>query len=272
MVHIHSSVHLFRFIHLICAKVFFKKVVVTMHSWRGSRLSRIVWGWLLRCFCDKVIFVSDEVAKNIKVPSYKACVFPAFIPPAGVPLRLPLSILEFIKAVKSENRKLAVSNAFRLVDFEGEDLYGLDLCIKAFESDALSSSVALIFVISDPSRNVEKINSYARYVEENKLENNILIYQGAIDFYSLLTHADFSIRATNTDGDALSVRESNFLKKPCIASDVVVRPDSTVLFNNRSVESLIKKIKEMLSGDFENIFLEGDTVSQPIYFYQKLYL
>lgn len=270
-VHIHSSVGVFRFFHLVCAKLFFKQSVVTIHSWRGGFISTVVWGFLLNIFCRDIIFVSDEVSRKFKFPSFGRVVFPAFIPPCDSTQLLPSPVLRFIGKIKSENKKLAVSNAFRLVDFGGEDLYGLDLCIKAFENKELSLLSALIFVVSDPSANTEKIERYLGYIKEKKLEGNILLYLGALNFYSLLLLSDISIRATNTDGDAISVRESIFLKKPCIASDVVSRPELAILFKNRSSESLVDKIKETLDRNFDNFFSEVDCEDKISDFYNNLY-
>jgi hypothetical protein len=49
-----------------------------------------------------------------------------------------------------------------------------------------------------------------------------------------MEQADLVVRPTNTDGDSLSIREAIFLNKPIISSDVVKRPDGTILFANRN--------------------------------------
>ena len=53
-----------------------------------------------------------------------------------------------------------------------------------------------------------------------------------------LARSSVLLRPTNTDGDAVSVREALWLGVPVIASDVVERPAGTELFRTRDAESL----------------------------------
>lgn len=59
---------------------------------------------------------------------------------------------------------------------------------------------------------------------------------------------DMFIRPTNTDGDALSIREALTLKKPAIASNVCKRPEGTVLFENRNIDDLYSKTIRMIDN------------------------
>ncbi|MNE76491.1 hypothetical protein D3C80_1727300 [compost metagenome] len=102
-------------------------------------------------------------------------------------------------------------------------------------------------MISDPSANKEKIEKYLNHIETHKVNTNIQIQLGSVDFYNLLRHADLSIRATNTDGDALSIRESIHLNKPCAASDAVKRPSGVIIFRSRSAEGLKEAILDILN-------------------------
>lgn len=272
IIHIHSSVGLFRLIHLFISSIFLKKTIVTIHSWRAGKLSSFIWSWILRINCHRVVFVSSEVSEKLHLPSSIKLVFPAFIPSIDQQYEIPEKILEFIGKSKLGGRKIVVSNAFRLIDFDGSDLYGIDLCINAFESVIINKSAVLVFVISDPSVNPEKISYYIDYVRRKNLEETVLIYLGIVNFWGLLQISDFSIRATNTDGDALSIRESIFLKKPCIASDVVSRPELTILFKTKSCTSLIKELQLALTHDFRNYFPKESFDNQIDQFYADLYI
>lgn len=206
----------------------------------------------------------------LNIPSKKKIIFPAFIPPPPSQSKLPTVITSFIKETILNHKKIVVSNAFRITEFNDEDLYGFDLCLQAFSDLKVAKKASLIFVVSDTSFNQKKIESYQDHIKKNKLDSNILFHLGAIDFYTLLTMADVSIRSTNTDGDALSVRESIYLNIPCIASDCVVRPIQTVLFKNRSSEDLIDKLLYCLMHSTD-LTHNSQCASHIEEFYQNLY-
>ena len=53
------------------------------------------------------------------------------------------------------------------------------------------------------------------------------------------------IRATATDGDALSVREGLYLGCPVIATDRVDRPEGVILYHYNDRESLTRALSEI---------------------------
>ena len=60
--------------------------------------------------------------------------------------------------------------------------------------------------------------------------------------------SDLTLRATNTDGDALSIRESLFLNTPIIASNATSRPTGTIVFDSRSQDDLNAKVLHELKN------------------------
>lgn len=250
VVHIHSSVGIFRLIHLLFAFAMRKKTIVTIHSWRHGSISSCFWTYLLTTFSSKTILVNRELTKHLRIAPEKQTFFPAFIPPLDTRQKLPTEIENFINNAKLQQKKIASSNAYSILEYNHQDLYGLDLCIDAFSKPDVSELSVLIFSISEPSLNPKKIEHYQKIIRERKLDKVIYLQLGAIDFYTLLTASDISIRATNTDGDALSVRESLFLKKPCIASNCTNRPEGTLLFKDRSVASLAESILNALRAPY----------------------
>lgn len=246
MVHVHSSVGLFRFFHILAARILNKRVVVTVHSWRAGFVRSNLWSLFLNSLAHSVVCVSEDVYSKIMTAKRKTSIYPAFLPPV-LAHDLPAEIDDFIECSRRANKKIVVSNAFRLVEYNGQDLYGLDICIEAFTNALLREQCVLVFVISDPSYNVEWLKRYQDYLLDKKLQGSILIYPGAVDFFCLVKESDLTVRATNTDGDANSVRESIYLGVPCVASDCTARPDGTVLFESRSPSSLADKILSSLS-------------------------
>lgn len=270
IIHIHSSVDTLRLFHILASKILYKKTIVTVHSWRKKGYQNKLWSRILSFFCHKIVFVSAETALLLDVTPSKKIVFPAFIPPPPSPSELPKAITNFINHNKLNDKKIVVSNAFRIVEFNDEDLYGFDLCLQAFSDPKIADKASLVFIVSDTSVNQKKIEHYIEYIHKNKLEQNILFYLGAIDFFTLLTMSDVSIRATNTDGDALSVRESIFLKVPCIASDCVGRPPGTTLFKSRSSDDLIQKLAHCFEHS-SNLTHDSQCAIHIEEFYQQLY-
>ena len=55
------------------------------------------------------------------------------------------------------------------------------------------------------------------------------------------------MRATNTDGDAVAVREALNLGVPVVASDASARPDGVVLFETRNLEAMSRAVREVLT-------------------------
>lgn len=268
IIHIHSSVGVFRLIHIAASFLHRKRAFVTIHSWRTGKALSFLWAALLNRTCEKVVFVSNELKARLPLSKLKSEVFPAFIPPQKNHSPLPDEILSFITRARAQNKEILASNAFRIVTHNNQDLYGLDICIEAFLHHEVQEKRALVFVVSDPTINRNKIAYYKSIISKNNLKESILIYCGKIDFYGLLRISDASIRATNTDGDALSIRESIHLGVPCIASDCVDRPAGTILFRNRSVISLTNRIlsKKTLSHPSPDI-----DESKILSFYNNLY-
>ena len=66
------------------------------------------------------------------------------------------------------------------------------------------------------------------------------------EFSYFLASANMFIRATNTDGDSVSIRESLYLEKVTIASDVVARPYGVHIFKNRNINSLSEIVKDKI--------------------------
>ena len=270
IVHIHSSIGLFRLIHLFFSFIMRKKSIVTIHSWRNGLISSYMWSFVFNTFCSKIIFVNKDLARHLKVNSNKQFLFPAFIPPLDSRAALPSELCTFIDSAKHQQKKIVSSNAFRIIEHDNQDLYGLDLCIDVFSKSEISDHCVLIFSISDPSANQKKIELYQKIIADRKLEQVIYLQLGAIEVYSLLTYSDISIRATNTDGDALSIRESLFLNRPCIASDCTNRPEGTQLFKNRSIDSLSESIIRTLRAPLPNRNNSG-ALREIESFYLKLY-
>lgn len=247
VVHIHTGIWWLRCIHIFIAFLLRKKTVVTIHSLSNLTNSfSIKATQIFLLLATKIIFVSNEISE--KLHSKKGIIIPAFIPPdiAGEN-DLPSEVLVLLE--KNKDKRIIVNNAFKLVLHKEQDLYGLDLLIdvaRAIKRD--NKNYKIIFVIASMDEKLKLYDYYAQIIKEENLDEEISLIPYPISFVKLMITSDLVVRATNTDGDALTVREALFLNRPIIASDVTLRPKGTILFKNRDSQDLYLRINETLEN------------------------
>jgi glycosyltransferase involved in cell wall biosynthesis len=271
IVHIHSGLLSLRLVHYLTAGVFFKKRIITIHGYEPGRglLERML-DKLMLIFCSKTIFVSAEIAERFNVKRFM--VKDAFLPPnVNEEEAIPDLVREWISDRHAKGFKICSANAWRLDSHNNEDMYGLDLCIMAAEEIKRKNiNVAFVFVVCEDT-GVIKLEKYRQLIKALALENNFLLYEAPLSFIRLIQETEIVLRPTNTDGDALTVREALYLGKMVIASDVVKRPEGTTLFKNRDAVSLANTIVEAIYTAKQSV--EGvkniDTYAE--YYYNHIY-
>lgn len=269
IVHINSSIWWLRGFHIIVAFLLRKKIIVTFHALLELKNSQ--WLVLIKKYCalaDKIIVVSDEMAELLNTNN--VVVKEAFIPPN---LDSESKIPDELQGIISDNsfKKIIISNAFRLDLHDNEDLYGLDLMVEvAKQIKNENKPYKIIFVVASDDDKYSLLKKSKNLIETDNLSEQITIFNKPISFVKLIEKSDLVVRATNTDGDALTIREALFMGKPVLASDVVKRPDGTHLFESRNSDDLFIKIDFCLSTETE---YEQVKPNQSIYkdFYLSLY-
>lgn len=178
----------------------------------------------------------------------KLVVLPGFIPPDENRERdIWATYPEGVSAFLSRRRPLLVANAFKVIFFENTDLYGLDLCIGLLARlHGRFPDLGFIFALADDSAEREYLGRMRARLEELSLREHFLILSGQRELWPLLRRADVFIRPTNTDGDAISIREALHFGIPVVASDACVRPDDTILFASRDLDDLEGKVAHVL--------------------------
>ncbi len=167
----------------------------------------------------------------------KITVISPFIPPVeneSTNDSLPEDVRNFL-----ENKFPIISaNESQFTFYNNQDAYGFDLSIEL--SKKLKKEYPNFgFVFMLPGINNEKyFKSLNDKLDEYGLRENFMFFVKPMEFYPLLKRSDIFLRPTNTDGDAISIREALHLGIPSVASDCVPRPDSTILFKNRDAEDL----------------------------------
>lgn len=253
-----SIVHLHVFTTKILGVAFLlrmrHKVILSLHNERfleEMRMSGVFWEKLMQFFIsrmDKVI-VDSEKCRTLAasfVDKGKIAVIPEFIAPRTIP---PVEELQVLRLRKMHHFLLS-STAFTISFHDGEDTYGIDLLVEMMrrlvhEAQLDASIVFLLPEIGD--------HDYFELIRK-KIEK-----YGLVDRFLFLTHpvpeasslwriSDLVIRATNTDGNSLTVLEALSVGVPVLASDCTLRPEGTLLFKTRNVDDLTEKVIEILTN------------------------
>lgn len=238
LVHLHLSSNL-KILIAFFSKLLGKKVVYTHHN---IRIPNIFLFKVLMLFVDRLILVNDNDIDSVITRKYKYQVIPAFLPSFDrevLPVKLERNLEKFNQVIST--------NCFQMTFIDGEDLYGFDLCVEAFNTLVHEYKFKnTLLVLVDPS------GTSKGYVTElkNKLQvkNNCdIIFVGEnINFNTLAKKSDIVLRATRSDGDSLTVREALYLNVPIIASDITVRPSGTILFKSGDSKDLSRVIFDVL--------------------------
>jgi glycosyltransferase involved in cell wall biosynthesis len=150
-------------------------------------------------------------------------------------------IPEFVWNFINNHSPVISANAFQLKFYKDQDLYGLDMCVEL--CDKLKSeykNIGLVFSLPEIG-DVNYFTKMKSIIIQKGIEKNFLFITTPLMLYPILRSSDLFLRPTNTDGDALSIREALSFSVPVIASDVVHRPSGTILFKNRDIDDLLLK-------------------------------
>lgn len=275
VIYINSGKTSLRIFHLLFGNFFSKKMILTLHSLpRTKSKYRELFTNRIYQLATKTVIVNPDFKKDLGLPMDKLLVKDAFIPPIieNEPT-LPEYISEWISNRKMQGDTIICANASSLQTFNNQDLYGIDLCIEVCKLLKTGNTrVSFIFVVSAIEKHKDQFLQYKKQIEVLNLNDNFLLINEKLSFVRLIQESDIVLRATNTDGDALTVREALFLGKPVLASDVVIRPQGVFLFKNRDSKDLQIKLSSLVeSHSSESAIINSDSREQLKEFYFNLF-
>ena len=204
---------------------------------------------------DTLIVVGEHILEDYKLNDVKlpkrVFIKNAFLPPPleeekKILSTYPQSIFDFLKS----HDPIILSNAFAIRFYNGTDLYGLDLCIEL--TSKLKNkfpNIGFVFALANDNVNQNYIIDMKLKIKNLGIQNNFYFLNDQKELWPLIKICDISIRATNTDGDAVSIREALFFKKSVIASDVIKRARGTIVFKSRNIDDLYKKCLKVLKNE-----------------------
>lgn len=254
IIHSHSHSWVERMILTLKAKMFRQKIVFTFHSFRdeysGFSLLQKMSVFMVKKLADYFIATSSHVKDKLSdwgVSERKLCVINPFILPSSSQERKLDGDIE----KKIENFSLILcANASNNEHYDGEDLYGLDMCIDLQAKMKEKYNCCFVYVLTKITDKAY-LKKIKRKIDELELNESFLLVTRPIDFLALISRATICIRPTNTDSWALTISEALHLGCPVVASDVHDREKGCVLFKSRCQQDLNEKVDAVLS-DLQN--------------------
>lgn len=183
------------------------------------------------------------------IPENKVSVASAFIPSKNAFIEeQPLA--QEARKFCANYKPLVLTYAFGPDLYKGEDIYGLDLIVQLAQELRPELPQAGFVVVIPEITNENYFRKLRADIQKKDLGSFFYFVIGNhLSFVPFLQYADLFIRATNTDGDALTLREALYYRVPSVASDVCYRPEGTMLFRNRDVTDLCKVVREVLHNN-----------------------
>jgi hypothetical protein len=279
MIHYHSGNWYVRFILIMIGKIHQTKLIFTFHSLRDDinnfNLIKKALAKIVINNVDQIIAVGNnekEKLINFNCKKEKISVIPAFISPLIESNRgnhVTDDLMQFVELYDH----VIIANASGIRFYNNNDLYGIDMCVDLMIDikHRLDKKVGLIFFLSQVE-DEEYLNKLKRKISNGNISNDFLFVTEKRPLHTILRYSSLLIRPTNSDGDAISVREAIFYKIPVIASDAVIRPDGTILFKNRDISDLIEKVILVIEN-YKHYKEKSNNVNQMDYAYElfKIY-
>lgn len=247
VIHFHVS-HIIPKMYVSAWRRFFSgktRFVLTIHGEINDAFISSAGRFALSGF-DRIICVKTGDLLHMPTEYRKNTVeIPAFIPPVingDLSRQMPEILVKFLER---DTFKLLL-NGFIIFNEKYTDLYGYADSIRLLAEliqQGKNADLILVVIGSDYSKSAKDyLDGLKRYVSEHELENNVCWIEGvSMELWPLLKKVHVLLRPTKSDGDALSIRESLFLRIPVISSDVVPRPDGTIVYKLNSGKDLLEK-------------------------------
>ncbi|MFV0530336.1 MAG: glycosyltransferase [Flavobacteriales bacterium] len=233
VVHLNGSNPFFRLFVVSISKILFKKVLNTIHGDLGRfNTTQNLADYIAMFLSTMPLVLNDKsLVKALKI-NKKSIKISSFIPPLS---DMKDDKIEEIMDDYGFDDFIFCTNASKVsFDRLGNEIYGITYLIKIFKT--LPAKYKLI--ISTPSE------EYLKYLEANKIEipENIKIVSFNHNFVNVIKKSDVMIRATSTDGDAISIKEALYFGKEVFCTNVVSRPERVKLFGYGDQVKLKKMI------------------------------
>jgi hypothetical protein len=230
------------------------KFIITYHSLRDdvnhlNKFKKLITR-IIHNSTTHIIVVSPEIKEKLLVlgdDPEKVSIIPAFLPPIIKEQEIkeiPHEVWNFINT----HTPIISANAFRIMHSNGQDRYGIDMCVDLCANlNDDYPEVGFIFCLPEIG-DYDYFSRMKQRIAKENIANNFLFVTMPYHYYPILMKSNVFVRPTNTDGDAVSLREALYFQIPSVASDASHRPEGTILFKNRDINDLTLKMKNLLAN------------------------
>jgi len=200
--------------------------------------------WLLR-HTKNVCLVDKHLKSNYPTDFINFAVINPFLPPtewerSNAVNKIPHAIREFTNS----KYKIIVLSAWRYIEEDGVELYGLSQAVNSFLAiENKLEGVGLVICIGDSTYNTDKIKSLKLLATSSE---NIVFWEDCSASWALFANNTLYLRPTSTDGNSISIHEALYFKAKVLASDVVDRPDGCITYHYKNNEDLQNQILNIL--------------------------
>ncbi|HNY26046.1 MAG TPA: glycosyltransferase family 4 protein [Candidatus Sumerlaeota bacterium] len=223
---------------------------MNIHNWCvTSAWKRWLIQWVV-CNTYALVCVNQRVYRSVLdlgVSRDRVFYLPSFLPPGPESTRKSDVCQEVWAAMEGRHPLIAANG--KVAWHDGQDLYGLDLLLELavrLKPNYPNLKIVVCFWDHKPEDQpyLDKLIALAR---EKGVDGNLCFNTRQGPFIPVLAEADVFVRPTNTDGDATSIREALALGVPSVVSDVVERPEGSLLFRTRDLDDFEEKVRQVLS-------------------------
>lgn len=208
-------------------------------AWRTKRVFRHI---------EHFIAVSEGAVRSLRAAGIEpraVDVINAYLPPQDDELADPENLRE-LRAFRERYPLLLTATAWRLREYNNEDLYGIDLCVDLMTRlRSAEHPVGLVLVLPTAGGSGYLAQLRKRALSQG-VEDQILWLTRPGAYHPIIAQCDLFLRPTNTDGFSVSIAEALDVGVPVVASDAVPRPQGCSLFRSRDLASFTDQVLHAL--------------------------
>lgn len=230
-----------------------RKIVCTLHDQmmleNKHKYPFLLWFVFKKLISDKNIrwVVVSQAIKEQLLALDPNCnriyIIPAYLPVLTIPDNTDDEIENFI----NNKEKVIAIYAHSTALYEGKDLYGIDLAIKAIKEVKIHFPNLGLIVCIPGEVTIFQVENYKKLIIDLDLSDNVLLYLKPLNnTIRLLIKSDILLRPTLSDGDSLMVREALSVGTIVLASDIVDRPEGVLLFESENLDNIVFKLRQVL--------------------------